>query len=42
MCLHILCHTDNEFLKFIVGQVLWTHVGGGQHGVLQRPDGPDW
>ena len=23
-CLYFLCHLDNELLKFIAGQVLWT------------------
>ena len=25
-CLYFSCHLDNELLKFIVGQVLWTSV----------------
>ena len=24
-CLYFSCHLDNELLKFVVGQVLWTY-----------------
>ena len=49
-CLHILCHTDNEFLEFIVGQVLrtcyqWSSAVVGDVAytsrVTEAPDGDD-